>query len=140
MEADQPNRVLVATVSDSPTNQLTVVKPTTTKEDKHHGAMSEEAADNTSVPSLELTEGLHGVTVTQKNQQEYTLDAGKSSTSVKQLVRLPLRKLDTKPVVKASKCPETGARKVAMLTPQESTRDTDITDLSEAGKSPEEDR
>lgn len=140
MEADPPNKVLVATVSDLPTNQLIVVKPTTTKEDKHHGAMSEEAADNTSVPSLESTEELHGVTVTQENQLEYTLDAGKSSITAKQLVRLPLRKRDTNPVVKATKWPETGARRVAMPTLQESSRDTDITDLSEAEKSPEEDR
>jgi len=90
--------------------------------------MSEEVADNTSVESLESTEEPHGETVTQRNPLEYTHDADKSSTSAKQLVKLPSRKVGTKPVEKALKCLETGARRAVMPTPQESIRDTDITD------------
>jgi hypothetical protein len=47
MEAEVPKLEQVAPASDSLENQLTVVKPITIKEDKLHGAMSEEVADNT---------------------------------------------------------------------------------------------
>jgi hypothetical protein len=126
---------LDVTVSDSPESQPTVDRPTTTKEEKLHGVTSEEAADNTSVVSLELIEELHGVTVTQPNRPEYTQDASPSLISVKPPVRLPLRKLATKPVEKATQWLETGVSRDVTPTTQESTRDTDTTDCLEREKS-----
>jgi hypothetical protein len=140
MEAEVPKQEQVAPASDSLGNQLTVVKPITTKEDKLHGAMSEEVADNMSVESQGLTGELHGVTAILKNPLEFTQDADKSSTSAKKLAVTLLPRLVTSQVAKDTKWLETGAKKAVTPTTVESTRDTDTTVFSEPEKSPKEDK
>jgi hypothetical protein len=140
MEAEVPKLVQVAHVSDLLGNQLTVVKPITIKEDKLHGAMSEEVADSMSVESQELIEELPGVTAIPKNPLESTQDADKSLTSVKKLAVTLLPRLVTSQVVKDTKWLETGAKKAVTPTTVESTRDMDTTVFSEPEKSPKEDK
>jgi len=129
MAPDQPSKARDATVSNSASMEglPTAATPTTTKEDRPPGAMSEEAADNTSVESPKSTEELHGETVTQGNLPKCTHDAEPSSTSVRLPAPLLFRRPATRLEVKASRWLATGARRVATLTPLESTRDMDIT-------------
>ena len=88
MAPDQPSKARDATVSNSASMEglPTAATPTTTKEDRPPGAMSEEAADSTSVESPKSTEEPHGAGVTQKPLPKFTQDADQSSISVKMLV------------------------------------------------------
>lgn len=93
MAAEPPSKAPDVIVSSSTkTGTTSAERPLTSKEDKLHGAMSEEAADNTSVASPEWTEKPHGDGVTQKPLPKFTQDADLSSISVKLLVpKLSLR-------------------------------------------------
>lgn len=87
MAAESPSKAPVAIVSNSTQLRITSVdRPPTSKEDKLHGAMSEEAVDSTSVASPKSTEEPHGAGVTQKPLPKFTQDADQSSISVKMLV------------------------------------------------------
>ena len=93
MEAEVPKLAQDVPVSDLLKDQLIVVRPITTKEDRLHGAMSGEVADSMSVESQKLTEGHPGEIAILKNPLESTQDANKSSTSAKKLAVMLLSRL-----------------------------------------------
>jgi hypothetical protein len=101
-ELDKLNKVLDAHVSDSVESLLTVETSTTTKEEKLHGAMSEEVVDNMSEEYLELTEELHGETVILELLKESTQDVDQSLTSVEKHASLLFRKQATNLVAKGT--------------------------------------
>lgn len=86
MAAEPLNKAPDVTASNSAELRISSAdRLLTSKEDKLHGAMSEEAADSTSVASPELTEEPRGDGVTQKPQPKFTQDANLSSISAKLL-------------------------------------------------------
>lgn len=102
MELDKLNKVLDAHVSDSVEDLLIVETSTTTKEEKLHGAMSEEVADNMSEEFLNLTEELHGEIVILGLPLESTQDADLSLTLVEKHAWLLFKKQAIKLVEKVS--------------------------------------